>query len=33
MGSLKVFHGILLDFYDVAMGLREGSYGISMMFL
>ena len=23
MGSLKVFHGILLDFYDVAMGFKR----------
>ena len=37
MGSLKVCHGILLFFLNddcgVATGFREGSYGISMMFL
>ena len=32
-GFLWGFHGILLDFYDITMGFKEGSYAISMMFL
>ena len=27
------FHGILLDFYDMTMGLKQGFYAIPMMFL
>ena len=31
MESLWDFHGILLDFYNITMGLKKGFYGISMM--
>ena len=33
MESLWDFHGVLLNFYDITMGFKKGSYGMSMMLL